>query len=76
MKEEKMYGILKFKLPEEQSEFRDAQNGTRILSGLQEFDNYLRGIVKHGTDIKSVDELAADIRSHLHDCVPYIWEKE
>jgi hypothetical protein len=68
-----MIGILKFKLPEERQEFYDAQRSGEVIGGLQEFDNYLRGIVKHGTDIKDVEELATEIRHKLSELVPYIW---
>lgn len=39
--------ILKFKLPEEESEFNDAKHGTKIVCALQEFDTWLRNQSKY-----------------------------
>lgn len=55
---------LRFKLPEEQSEFRDACDGSRMRSALTEFDQYLKGIAKHDSGPESV--AAGKYREHLN----------
>ena len=43
-----MIGILKFKLPEEREEFELAQKAIDYSIVLDEFDNWLRGLIKYG----------------------------
>jgi hypothetical protein len=59
-------GILEFNLPEEEQEFKDAQEGPHIKYRLQDFDNWLRGIVKHG-DEKAQNLKAEDVRDKLYE---------
>lgn len=53
-----MKGILEYLLPEEADEYAAAQNGSRYLAIIQEYDNYLRGRLKH-------EELPDDVRAAL-----------
>lgn len=43
--------ILEFNLPEESEQFDNAVNGDKYKAFIQEFDNYLRQIVKHSQDV-------------------------
>ena len=64
-----MKGLLEFNLPEEQSEFRDAQNGSGYLGVIQEFDNYLRSVIKYESDGLSKEELSVyeKVRERLYE---------
>lgn len=42
-----MKGVLIFKLPEEQEEFKEAQNAASVLCAISDLDNLLRGVTKH-----------------------------
>jgi len=55
---------LHFKLPEEQSEFDDALQGTRLRIAIQDLDNYLRSLAKH-QDIEIIEVQA--VRTKLHE---------
>jgi len=57
-----MIATLRFKLPEEQGDFEDAQAGSQLRLALFEFDQYLRGIAKHGDDAN-----AQQHREKLHE---------
>jgi hypothetical protein len=57
-----MIATLRFKLPEERGDFEDAQSGPRLRLALFEFDQYLRGIAKHGDDAN-----AQQHRDKLHE---------
>jgi hypothetical protein len=41
------YGILKFKLPEEQYEFKTATEAMDTKSAIADFENWLRSQIKH-----------------------------
>lgn len=62
------YVILKFKLPEEQNEFETMQSAYNYLGALQNFDNWLRGITKHG-DEAAQNLKADDVRDKLWACI-------
>jgi len=56
-------GILKFNLPEEKGEFRQAQDGSRWESVVWDLDWMLRNRAKHGGDSDmSIDLLRDEIR--------------
>jgi len=59
--------ILKFDLPEERSEFKDACDGAKLRSAAQEFDNYLRGRLKYEEMPEIVDDTLSDVRDKLHE---------
>lgn len=44
-----MKATFEFSLPEEMAEYDDHRRGPTFLAALQDFDNWLRGQVKHGT---------------------------
>lgn len=58
-----MKAILKFQLPDEQSEFKDAQDGTKLRCLLWELDQHLRNEIKHNN--KPYEE----VRTFLHECL-------
>lgn len=62
-----MEAILKFNLPEDSEEFKDAQNGWRWRSVLWELDQWIRSEVKHGEGIKDGDQVREKIREFLED---------
>lgn len=43
--------VLKFDLPEDEAAFRTALDAHRLKGVLYDFDNWLRAIVKHHTDL-------------------------
>ena len=61
-----MKAILEFKLPEEQDEFRVAVNGAAWQAVLQNLDQQMRGVVKHGDDPVEAEQ-AQRWRDVLHD---------
>jgi hypothetical protein len=61
-------GILKFKLPEEQSEYLNAVYGSRFASTIETIDERLRTLLKHGDIEKTTSEkLAEEIRAMLRE---------
>jgi len=61
--------ILKFKLPEEESEHVTALRAGEFLSALCEIDNRLRNELKHGGH----DEKTASLLSELRALVPNVY---
>ena len=61
-----MKATLEFDLPEEQEEFRVAVNGAAWQAVLQNLDQQLRGVVKHGDDPVEAEH-AQRWRDVLHD---------
>jgi len=59
--------ILQFNLPEEHEEFRLANEGAHWQLVVWEFDQKLRGYIKHGHEFKSADEAVEHIRKQLHE---------
>ena len=57
---ENMHAILRFRLPEEQTEFTAALQGADAKSALWQVDQYCRGVLKHG-------EPSAETRRHLEE---------
>ena len=62
-----MEAILKFNLPEESDEFKDAQNGWRWHSAVEELDQWLRSEEKYGEGIKDGHQVREKIRDILKD---------
>lgn len=58
--------ILKFKLPEEENEFRVAQQGRDLLSFIWEFSQQLRSWDKHGHSFKTADEAIDGVREEFY----------
>ena len=56
---------LRFTLPDEESEFRTAQQGREAKSALWEIDQRLRGLLKHGSPSKETAEMAEMIRAMI-----------
>ena len=64
-----MKAILEFNLPEDDNAHKDAIEATTFKGAMQEFDDFLRSINKHGhEDFKTVTEqqAAQKIRAELH----------
>lgn len=62
-----MQVVLKFKLPEEETEARIALNGSNYHSVLWELDQYLRGKVKYAEGISEAErEIYANVRTELN----------
>lgn len=57
--------ILKFKIPEEETEFNYAVNGIKWFIVVWNLEQYLRQLLKYGHDFKSVDEAIEIIRNKL-----------
>ena len=62
-----MIAELRFNLPEEAGEFDRAIKADEAWDALRDVDHYCRGIIKHGTHHKTVEELAEEIRRIIHD---------
>lgn len=62
-----MVATLTFNLPEEDEQFRVAQDGWKWKSALSDMDEFLRTKLKHGNPYRSVDEALSAARQHLHD---------
>jgi hypothetical protein len=63
--EGKMKATLEFDLSTEESNFKEAINGTTYLCALTELDERLRGYLKYGHKFKSINEAIEDIRTEL-----------
>jgi hypothetical protein len=57
---------LHFTLPMEEDEFKSAKNGHLAFIVLDEFDNWLRGIIKHGEDKDQVLD-AQEVRDKFNE---------
>jgi hypothetical protein len=62
-----MKAILKFTLPDEESEYDAARLGRAALSALWEIDQHCRSLVKHGDPSEEVTALAEAIRGMISD---------
>jgi len=60
-----MIVTLKFRLPEEQSEFDAARLGSKALLTLWEIDQKCRGLLKHGEPAPEQAALAQEIRAMI-----------
>lgn len=56
---------LQFTLPEEESEFKCAQQGRAAKSALWDIDQRLRSLLKYGTPTKEEQRLAQEIRESI-----------
>lgn len=56
---------LKFILPDEEHEFRTAQQGQAAKSALWEIDQHCRSLLKHGEPTDEEARLAEEIRSMI-----------
>ena len=60
-------GILKFNLPEEQTEHQRALDGGKWWGVVLDLDEQLRSWGKHGHQFKTADEAIENARTRLHD---------
>jgi hypothetical protein len=65
---ENMHAILRFRLPDEQTEFTAAMQGADAKAAIWQVDQYCRGILKHG-------EPSAETRRHLEEIRETLREK-
>lgn len=59
--------ILKYNLPEEESEFRLALDGGRYYVVLRELERYIRDQIKHKSGDKSMKETFESVRDKLYE---------
>ena len=57
--------ILRFTLPDEESEFRSAQQGQAAKSALSQIDQHCRSILKHGEPTPEKRRLTEEIRGMI-----------
>ena len=57
---------LRFRLPEEETDFRDAVEGSRAKVVLSLIDEHLRQQIKHGELDDAVEVALQEVRSWLH----------
>jgi hypothetical protein len=55
-----MHAILRFRLPDEQTEFNAAMQGADAKAAIWQVDQHCRGLLKHG-------EPSAETRRHLEE---------
>ena len=58
---------LEFDLPDEQTEFRSATQGSHAKGILWDIDQRLRGLLKHGDPSESEARLAEEVRQMIRD---------
>ncbi len=64
--------ILKFKLPDEQEEFKDALNGGKYLSVIQDLDEFFRQEIKHGNESDEKKDAFEFVRKEIARLMEYI----
>jgi hypothetical protein len=66
-----MKAVLKFNLPEEREEFEMASQSQKLFYAISEFDNFLRGKIKHAdlTDeqYETYDTIRQELWNRLSD---------
>jgi hypothetical protein len=62
-----MHAILRFRLPDEQTEFNAAMQGRDAKSVIWEVDQYCRGLLKHGTLPAESRQALEEIREMLRE---------
>ena len=58
---------LRYRLPEEQSEFDAARQGQAAKAALWSIDQHCRSLLKHGEPSGEASELATEIREMIRD---------
>jgi hypothetical protein len=58
---------LEFNLPEERTEHLQAVHAGAAWALLEDIDQHLRSVIKHGHDYKTVEALAEHIRREIGD---------
>ena len=63
-----MKAVLKYNLPEEDREFKNAVNGNKLITIIEDVDNYIRGKMKYSVGLTE-DQMDTyeDVRSYLHN---------
>jgi len=64
-----MKGILTFNLPEDEMEFRMAQDGGKYKAVIQDLDEHMRSVVKHTEKPEEYKNACADMRTIMWDMV-------
>lgn len=59
--------ILRFRLPDEQTEFDCARQGSEAKALLWDIDQYCRGILKHGSPSEETRRHLEHIRTLIHE---------
>jgi hypothetical protein len=58
---------LRFKLPDEEYEYKRAMMGSAALALLWDIDQHLRGLIKHGTISAETKEELQRVRNMIHE---------
>lgn len=61
-----MKAVLKYNLPDDNEDFKDAINGTKYRIVIDDIDNYLREKLKYGHNFTSADEALEKVREELY----------
>ena len=61
---------LRYRLPDEQTEYDAARLGNQMAACLWQIDQRLRSLVKHGEPSESEERLAEEIRQMIRDLCP------
>jgi hypothetical protein len=62
-----MTGILKFNLPDENTEFRNAVDANKLHTIIEDVDNYIRNQLKYNDLTKEQVDTYTDVRDYLHN---------
>ena len=65
-----MKALLEFNLPEEDYDFRTAQDAMAYRRALRELDKHLRDSLKHGHNYRTIRKALEDIRVMLWQLAP------
>ena len=61
---------LRYRLPDEQSDFNAARLGNQMAVALWDIDQRLRALLKHGEPSEETARLAEEIRQMIRDTCP------
>jgi len=70
-----MKALLEFTLPEEDYDFRTAQDAMAYRRALRDLDEYLRSKIKYGNEYQEAMIILQDIRTKLHELAPEGFEE-
>lgn len=62
-----MKAVLKYNLPEDNYEFNNAINGTKLRGILEDVDTYLRNKLKYESLTEDQNDIYQDVRDYLYN---------
>lgn len=62
-----MKAVLKYNLPEDNYEFNNAINGTKLRCILEDVDTYLRNKLKYESLTEDQNDIYQDVRDYLYN---------